>query len=155
MKLVKSSLSILRKFLIFNFFIFLVLGLFTFFYLQAIQPNLVKQYTEKHTVIIGNTFNHIERLKINFEEESLKNFLLSTRFLFQNLERVQFYNRDGRLIGDSNVLDLDQNVFSKSDTILEENINKKFSLQDSESKNEKLIKKKKNENIENLIKKKK
>ena len=154
MKLVKSSSSILRKFLIFNFLIFLVLGLFTFFYLQAIQPNLVKQRTEKHTVIIGNTSNHIERLKINFEEESLKNFLLSTRFLFQNLERVQFYNRDGRLIGDSNVLDLDQNVFSKSDTILEENINEKFSPQDSESKNEKLIKKKENENIENLIEKK-
>jgi two-component system sensor histidine kinase ChvG len=154
MKLVKISSSILRKFLIFNFLIFLVLGLFTFFYLQAIQPNLVKQRTEKHTVIIGNTSNHIERLKINFEEESLKNFLLSTRFLFQNLERVQFYNRDGKLIGDSNVLDLDQNVFSKSDTILEENINEKFSPQDSESKNKKLIKKKKNENIENLIKKK-
>ena len=153
MKLVKSSSSILRKFLIFNFFIFLVLGLFTFFYLQAIQPNLVKQRTEKHTVIIGNTSNHIERLKINFEEKSLKNFLLSTRFLFQNLERVQFYNRDGELIADSNVLDLDQNVFSKSDAILEENINEKFSPQDSESKNEKLIKKKKNENIENLIKK--
>ena len=129
MKLVKSSLSILRKFLIFNFFIFLVLGLFTFFYLQAIQPNLVKQRTEKHTVIIGNTSNHIERLKINFEEEGLKNFLLSTRFLFQNLERVQFYNGDGRLIGDSNVLDLDQNVFSKSDTILEENINEKFDFE--------------------------
>ena len=118
MKLVRSSSSILRKFLIFNFFIFLVLGLFTFFYLQAIQPNLVKQRTEKHTIIIGNTSNHIERLKINFEEKSLKNFLLSTRFLFQNLERVQFYNRDGKLIGDSNVLDLDQNVFSKSDIIL-------------------------------------
>ena len=144
MKLVRSSSSILRKFLIFNFFIFLILGLFTFFYLQAIQPNLVKQRTEKHTVIIGNTSNHIERLKINFEEESLKNFLLSTRFLFQNLERVQFYNRDGELIADSNVLDLDQNVFSKSDAILEENINEKFSPQDSESKNE---------NIENLIKK--
>ena len=153
MKLVKSSSSILRKFLIFNFFIFLVLGLFTFFYLQAIQPNLVNQRHEKHTVIIGNTSNHIERLKINFEEKSLKNFLLSTRFLFQNLERVQFYNRDGELIADSNVLDLDQNVFSKSDAILEENINEKFSPQDSESKNEKLIKKKKNENIENLIKK--
>ena len=155
MQLVKSSSSILRKFLIFNFFIFLVLGLFTFFYLQAIQPNLVKQRTEKHTIIIGNTSNHIERLKINFEEENLRNFLLSTRFLFQNLERVQFYNRDGRLIGDSNVLDLDQNVFSKSDTILEENINEKFSLQESKSKNKKLIKEKKNENIENLIKKKK
>ena len=83
MKLVKSSSSILRKFLILNFFAFLILGLFTFFYLKGVQPNLVKQRTEKHTVIINNTSNHIERLNINFEIESLKNFLLSTRFLFQ------------------------------------------------------------------------
>ena len=68
MNLVKSSSSILRKFLIFNSIVFLVLGLFTFFYLNAIQPNLVKQRVEIHTVIINNTSNHIERLKINFEE---------------------------------------------------------------------------------------
>ena len=43
----KSSSSILRKFLIFNFFAFLILGLFTFFYLKGIQPNLVDQRTEK------------------------------------------------------------------------------------------------------------
>ena len=67
MKLVKSSSSILRKFLIFNFFGFLILGLFTFFYLRGIQPNLVKQRTEKHVVIINNTSNHIERLQIKFE----------------------------------------------------------------------------------------
>ena len=83
MQLVKSSSSILRKFLIFNFFIFLVLGLFTFFYLQAIQPNLVKQRTEKHTVIIGNTSNHIERLKINFEEKALKIFCFQLDFYFK------------------------------------------------------------------------
>ena len=54
MNLVKSSSSILRKFLIFNSVVFLILGLFTFFYLNAIQPNLVKQRVEKHTVIINN-----------------------------------------------------------------------------------------------------
>ena len=86
MKLVKSSSSILKKFLVFNSLIFLVLGLFTFFYLKAIQPDLVKQRTEKHTVIINNTSNHIERLKIKFDNKSLTEFLLSTRFLFQNLE---------------------------------------------------------------------
>ena len=64
MQLVKSSSSILRKFLIFNSLIFLILGLFTFFYLKAIQPNLVEQRVEKHTVIINNTSNHIERLNI-------------------------------------------------------------------------------------------
>ena len=98
MNLVKNSSSILRKFLIFNSLIFLILGLFTFFYLNAIQPNLVEQRVEKHRVIINNTSNHIERLKINFEEKDLKKFLLSTRFLFQNLERVQFLVQKGNLL---------------------------------------------------------
>ena len=122
MKIKKKSASILNKFLIFNFFAFIVLGLFTFFYLKAIQPELVKQRTEKHNIIINNTANHIERLQISFEKNSIRDFLLSTRFLFQNLERVQFYDLKGKLISDTNVLDLDQNVFSRSDEILQENL---------------------------------
>ncbi len=154
MQLVKNSSSILRKFLFFNFFIFLVLGLFTFFYLRAIQPNLVKQRVEKHTVIINNTSNHIERLKIDFNSESLKNFLLSTRFLFQNLERVQFYDLNGSLIGDSNVLDLDQSVFQKSDTVLLENINE--DLETTEKKlTEERLSEENNKNLLNLENKKK
>ena len=131
MKLVKSSSSILRKFLIFNFFAFLILGLFTFFYLKGIQPNLVEQRTEKHVVIINNTSNHIDRLQINFKKESIKSFLLSTRFIFQNLERVQFYNLDGDLIADTNVLDVDQTAFTKTDLVLEENIESNTSLEKS------------------------
>jgi len=149
MNLVKSSSSILRKFLIFNSFIFLVLGLFTFFYLNAIQPNLVKQRVEKHTVIINNTSNHIERLNVNFKEKDLKSFLLSTRFLFQNLERVQFFNTQGELIGDTNVIDLDQNVFVRSDAVIQEKIDS-----NSNSTNEKLTQKEsvqKKTNISNLI----
>ena len=122
MKLVKSSSSILRKFLVFNFFIFLFLGSLTFFYLSGIQPNLVKQRMEKHSVIINNTSNHLERLSIEFNEESLKNFLLSTRFLFQNLERVQFYDVSGDIIADTNVLDLDQSVFTKTELVMEDKI---------------------------------
>ena len=122
MKAKKKPTSILNKFLVFNFFVFVILGLFTFFYLKAIQPDLVKKRTEKHNVIINNTANHIERLQINFEKSSIKDFLLSTRFLFQNLERVQFYNLKGELIADTNVLDLDQNVFSKSEEVFQENI---------------------------------
>ena len=48
--------------------------------------------------------------------------MLSTRFLFQSLDRVQFYSIDGDLIGDTNILDLDQNVFTRSDIIIEETI---------------------------------
>ena len=122
---INKSTSILKKFLVFNFFVFIILGLFTFFYLKAIQPNLVKQRTEKHNVIINNTSNHIERLQVVYEKKSLKNFLLSTRFLFQNLERVQFFDLNGNLIADTNVLDLDQSVFSKPEQVFEENINDK------------------------------
>ena len=115
----KKTASILKKFLLFNLTTFSILGLLTFFYLKAIQPNLVKQLTEKHNVIINNTSNHIERLQVNYEKKSLKNFLLSTRLLFQNLERVQFFDLNGILMADTNVLDLDQNVFSKSEEVFQ------------------------------------
>ncbi len=154
MKLVKSSSSILRKFLIFNFFAFLILGLFTFFYLKSIKPNLVKQRTEKHSVIINNTSNHIERLQLDFKAESIKNFLLSTRFLFQNLERVQFYNLEGILVADTNVLDLDQSVFKKTDQVLEDNLSKKSMLETSEISGGKLNEHK-NKTIKNLMANKK
>ena len=55
MKAKKKPTSILNKFLVFNFFVFVILGLFTFFYLKAIQPDLVKKRTEKHNIIINNT----------------------------------------------------------------------------------------------------
>ncbi len=140
MKIKNKSTSILKKFLFFNFFVFSILGLFTFFYLKAIQPNLVKQRTEKHNVIINNTSNHLERLQISFEKKPIKDFLFSTRFLFQNLERVQFFNLKGDLIADTNVLDLDQNVFSKPEKIFQENINtEEFSNNREGENNQRLI----------------
>jgi len=119
----KKSASILRKFLLFNLLVFSILGLLTFIYLQAIQPSLVKNKSISHSVIIKNTNDHLQRLKINFDEKSLSTFLLSTRFLFQSLDRVQFFNLNGNLVGDTNTLDLDQNVFSRSDLIIEQEIN--------------------------------
>ena len=47
--------SILKKFLLINFIIFSIIGLFTVFYLIAIEPNLVKKKTSKHIQIINNT----------------------------------------------------------------------------------------------------
>ena len=90
MKIKKKSASILNKFLIFNFFAFIILGLLTFFYLRAIQPELVKQRTEKHNVIINNTANHIERLQINFEENSIKDFYFQQDFFFKILKGFSF-----------------------------------------------------------------
>jgi|TARA_B110000914_G_scaffold156317_1_gene137368 two-component system sensor histidine kinase ChvG len=119
----KKSTSILKKFLLFNLLVFSVLGLFTFIYLQAIQPNLVKNKSTNHLVVIKNTTDHLQRLNIDFNEKGLNTFLLSARFLFQSLDRVQFFNLNGNLVGDTNMLDLDQNVFSRSELIIEQKIN--------------------------------
>ena len=127
----KKSASILRKFLLFNLAVFSILGLFTIIYLKAIQPNLIKKRTADHYIIINNTKDHLQRLNINFNKKDIQTFLLSTRFLFQSLDRVQFYNIDGDLIGDTNILDLDQNVFTKSDLIIEETIDGKIKEQNS------------------------
>ena len=113
----KKSSSILRKFLLFNLLVFSVLSLFTILYLKAVEPNLVKKRTGNHIVVIQNTTDHLDRLNIEFNEDGIKTFLLSTRFLFQNLNRVQFYNTIGEIIGDTNILDLDQTVFSKSESL--------------------------------------
>ena len=130
-----SSSSILKKFLIFNLFIFLVLGVFTYLYLNAIKPNLVKNRSNQHSKIINNTSDHINRLKIEFTKESITKFLLSTRFLFQNLDRVQLYDLESNLLADTDTLDLAQDIFIKSKNVretpidsLEENINNNNNL---------------------------
>ena len=138
---VKKTASILKKFLLFNLTTFSILGLFTIFYLKAIQPNLVKERATDHRIIISNTLDHLKRLNVEYSSEGIRTFLLSTRFLFQSLDRVQFYNTTGELIGDTNILDLDQSVFSRSEIIIEETIDGKQSNQfnsivsDEENKN--------------------
>ena len=141
----KKSASILRKFLVFNLSVFSILGLLTIVYLEAIQPNLVKKRTVDHYIIINNTEDHLQRLNINFNSEDIRTFLLSTRFLFQSLDRVQFYSTNGDLVGDTNILDLDQNVFTRSDVIIEETIDGKIKEKNN---SERLIK----EQDKNLIK---
>ncbi len=119
----KKSASILRKFLLFNLSVFSILGIFTIIYLKAIQPNLIKERSKNHFTIINNTVDNLDRLKVIFNENGIRNFLLSTRFLFQGLDRVRFYDLNGELIGDTNILDLDQNVFTRSEDVIEESIN--------------------------------
>jgi len=129
----KKTASILKKFLLFNLTTFSILGLFTIFYLKAIQPNLVKDRANNHKIIISNTVDNLKRLNINYNAEGVRTFLLSTRFLFQSLDRVQFYNISGELIGDTNILDLDQSVFSRREAIIEETIGEKDSTNNTSS----------------------
>ena len=75
-----------------------------------------------HKIIISNTVDNLKRLNVDYTSEGIRTFLLSTRFLFQSLDRVQFYDLSGNLIGDTNILDLDQSVFTGSDIIFEETL---------------------------------
>ena len=117
-----SSSSILKKFLVFNLIAFLVLGIFTYLYLDAIKPNLIKKRSDRHERIINNTSDHINRLNIKFTKESSTKFLLDARFLFQNLDRVQLYDLNANLLADTDTLDLAQDIFVRSENVQETSI---------------------------------
>ncbi len=108
-----KNLSILKKFLFINFIVFLVIGILTVAYLNSIQPSLIKDKTSNHIKILNNTIENLNRLKIKFNKEDIRKFLFSTRFLFQNLDRVQFFDNNFKLIGDTDTLDLDPRAFSQ------------------------------------------
>ena len=107
-----KTLSILKKFLFINLVIFTIIGLFTFIYLNNIQPSLIKKKSQNHTNIINNTIDNILRLDVKFQSDDIRRFLFSTRFIFQNLDRVIFFDDELNLVGDTDTLDLDPRSFS-------------------------------------------
>ena len=133
-KLLKD-LSILKKFLFINLIFFTIIGLFTFIYLKNVQPNLIKKKSSNHIEVINNTIDNLIRLDVKFVEEDIRSFLFSTRFLFQNLDRVIFFDNKLNLIGDTDTLDLDPRSFtSRLDTIELEILNEKKSKEITEKK---------------------
>ena len=135
-----KNISILKKFLFINLLVFIIFGSLTAIYLQGIQPNLINKKTSNHINIINNTIDHIRRLKIQFNKNDIRKFLFSTRFLFQNLDRVMIFDSKFELIGDTDTLDLDPRSFSQKLDIVEMNIQDK----DKISEKKKNIKEKKN-----------
>ena len=131
-----KNLSILKKFLLINFIFFTVIGLFTFLYLKNIQPNLIKKKSSNHIKIINNTIENLDRLEIKFNEEDIRGFLFSTRFIFQSLDRVIFFNNNLNLVGDTDTLDLDPRSFSsRLDIIQLEILDQKKKEEINEKKN--------------------
>jgi len=114
-----KNLSILKKFLFINFLVFLVIGILTIFYLNSIKPSIIKDKTSNHISVLDNTIENLNRLKIKFNQYDIKNFLFSTRFLFQNLDRVQIFDNKFKLIGDTDTLDLDPRAFSQKLEVIE------------------------------------
>ncbi len=131
-----KGLSILKKFLFINLIIFLIIGSLALLYISNIKPNLIKNKTTKHIQIIDNTIEHILRLNIKFEEEDIRKFLFSTRFLFQNLDRVILFDNQFNLVGDTDTLDLDPRSFSnRLDIVQLEILNEEVSKKIVETKN--------------------
>ena len=146
-KLIKN-LSILKKFLFINFLIFFVIGTLTYIYLISVQPNLIKNKTANHIEIIENTANHIQRLNIKFNIEDVRKFLFSTRFLFQNLDRVLIFDNEFKKLGDTDTLDLDPRSFSQKLAIIDTTLDKKNNSQNDK----KLPKNKKEKSIFDVLK---
>ena len=131
-----KNLSILKKFLFINFLFFTIIGLFTFIYLNNVQPNLIKKKSSNHIKVINNTIDNILRLDVKFVEEDIRKFLFSTRFLFQSLDRVIFFDNELNLVGDTDTLDLDPRSFSKRlDTVELEVLNEEKTKEIIEKKN--------------------
>jgi len=131
-----KNLSILKKFLFINLIFFTIIGLLTFLYIKNVQPNLIKKKSSNHIEVINNTIDNLTRLNVKFVEEDIRSFLFSTRFLFQNLDRVIFFDNELNLVGDTDTLDLDPRSFSKRlDTIELEILNEKKTKEITEKKN--------------------
>jgi len=144
-----KSISILKKFLFINLIIFLVIGILTLLYIGNVKPNLIKNKKSKHIQIIDNTIEHILRLDIKFEEEDIRKFLFSTRFLFQNLDRVILFDKQFNLVGDTDTLDLDPRSFSnRLDIVQLEILNEETSKEIIETKN---INKEKTVSIKDIL----
>ena len=138
--------SILKKFLLINLIAFIIIGSGTIIYLKNVQPNLTKKKSANHIKVINNTINHIQRLNVKFEIEEMRSFLFSTRFLFQNLDRVLLFDNKFNLIGDTDTLDLDPRAFSSKLNVVEQIIeddqkkNKEKKTTDQKKKNKYTIK---------------
>ena len=134
--IILKNLSILKKFLLINSIFFTIIGLFTFAYLKNVQPNLIKKKGSNHIEVINNTIDNLIRLDVKFVEEDIRKFLFSTRFLFQNLDRVIFFDNELNLLGDTDTLDLDPRSFSlRLDTVELEILNEKKINEITEKKN--------------------
>ena len=102
------------------------------------MSNLIwsKKKSSNHIEVINNTIDNLVRLDVKFVEADIRKFLFSTRFLFQNLDRVIFFDNQLNLVGDTDTLDLDPRSFqNRLDTIELEILNQKKTEEVEEKKN--------------------
>ena len=103
-----STKSLLRQFLAFNLFVFLILGFFTFLYLLAIEPELINKKSKKHQNIIENIKLNLTNQKIKLDANNLENYLYKSNFILDEVDQIRFFNINKEIIVDSSVIDINK-----------------------------------------------
>ena len=125
-----STRSLLKQFLTFNFFVFLVLGFFTFVYLLAIEPELINRKSKKHQNIIENINLNLKNQNIDSDENTLKNFLFRSKFILDEVDQIRFFKMNKDILVDSSIIDIDRSSLFVTERIETLGINEKLKQQE-------------------------
>lgn len=134
-----STKSLLKQFLTFNFFVFLILGFFTFLYLLAIEPELINRKSKKHQNIIENVSLNLKNQNINSNEDGLKNFLYRSKFILDEVDQIRFFNINKNILIDSSLIDIDRRSLFITERIETLGINEKLNQQENNKNNNKIL----------------
>ncbi len=129
-----STKSLLRQFLAFNLFVFLILGFFTFLYLLAIEPELINKKSKKHQNIIENIKSNLINLKIKPDENNLENFLYKSNFILDEVDQIRFFNINKEIIVDSSDIDINKRSLFITERIETLGINETLSVDQNRAK---------------------
>ena len=128
-----STRSLLRQFLAFNLFVFLILGFFTFLYLLAIEPELINRKSKKHQNIIENIKLNLINLKTKPDENNLVNFLYKSNFILDEVDQIRFFDLNKKIIVDSSFIDINKRSLFTTERIETLGINETFNQDQSKS----------------------
>jgi len=129
-----TTKSLLRQFLTFNFFVFVILGFFTFLYLLAIEPELINKKSKKHQNIIENISLNLSNQKVRGDKESLEIFLYKSNFILDEVDQIRFYNFQKDILADSSLIDIDRKSLFITERIQTLGINEQAVLEQDKQK---------------------
>ena len=135
-----STKSLLRQFLAFNLFVFLILGFFTFLYLLAIEPELINKKSKKHQNIIENIKLNLTNQKIKLDTNNLENYLYRSNFILDEVDQIRFFNINKEIIVDSSVIDINKRSLFITERIETLGINETLNQDQNETKKKNLTK---------------
>ena len=135
-----STKSLLRQFLAFNLFVFLILGFFTFLYLLAIEPELINKKSKKHQNIIENIKLNLINQKIKLDANNLENYLYRSNFILDEVDQIRFFNINKEIIVDSSVIDINKRSLFVTERIETLGINETLHQNQNETKKQNVVK---------------